>query len=200
MHKPVAPMLPFHCKVFHKPPTQAPSRDAAKIVHIAKQGGPETSTQLARFRHDVAEKIAPVQTVIEAGRLSLLVSEVARQHFPKMQEATHQTARWQHTEVKQRIKDMWKARRSYKREDGKARRVTLEAALGRWRTWSSYYRLYKQHRERCRTTKKTYILEQMNIAEKQPVATISVYCTRSYDRLHPNPEEAGHNFAIRKGK
>ena len=112
------------------------------------------------------KKIAPVQTVIEAGRLSLLISEVARQHFPKMQETTHKTARWQHTEVKQGIKDMWKAWRSYKREDGNARRVTLEAVFGRWRTWSSYYRLYKQHRERCRATKKTYILEQMNIAEE----------------------------------
>ena len=92
-------------------PTQAPSIDAEKIVQLAKQGGPEASAQLARFRHDVAAKIAPVKTVIEAGRLSLLISEVARQHFPKMKETTNKTARWQHTEVKQGIKDMWKARR-----------------------------------------------------------------------------------------
>ena len=122
MHKPVAATLPFHCKVFHKPPTQAASIDAEKIVQLAKQGGPEASAQLARFRHDVAEKIAPVKTVIEAGRLSLLISEVARQHFPKMKETTNKTARWQHTEVKQGIKDMWKAWRSYKREDGIAKK------------------------------------------------------------------------------
>ena len=57
MHQPVAATLPFDCKVFHKPPTQAPSIDAEKIVQIAQQGGPEASAQLARFRRDVAEKI-----------------------------------------------------------------------------------------------------------------------------------------------
>ena len=100
------------------------------------------------------------------GRLSPLVNEVARQHFPKMRENTHQTARWQQTEVQQGIKDMWKAWRLYRREDGRTKRITLEAVLGRWRTWSSYYKLYRRHRERCRTTKKTYILEQMHVAEQ----------------------------------
>ena len=162
----MAATLPFHCKVFHRPPAQAPGIDADKIIQMARQGGPEANAQLARFRNDVAEKIAPIRTVIEAGKLSLLVSEVARQHFLKIRETTHQTARWQQTEVKQGIKDMWKAWRLYKREDGKTGRITLEAVFGRWRTWSSYYKLYQRHRERCRTTKKTHILEQMHIAEQ----------------------------------
>ena len=166
IHKPVAATLPFHCKVFHKPPTQAPGIDAEKIIQIAKRSGPEANAQLARFRIDVAEKIAPIRTVVEVGRLSPLVSEIARQHFPKMRESTHQTARWQQTEVQQGIKDMWKAWRLYRREDGRTKRITLEAVLGRWRTWSSYYKLYRRHRERCRTTKKTYILEQMHVAEQ----------------------------------
>ena len=165
IHKPVAATLPFHCKVFHKPPTQAPGIDAEKIIQFAKRSGPEANAQLARFRIDVAEKIAPIRTVVEVGRLSPLVSEIARQHFPKMRGSTHQTARWQQTEVQQGIKDMWKAWRLYRREDGRTKRITLEAVLGRWRTWS-YYKLYRRHRERCRTTKKTYILEQVHVAEQ----------------------------------
>ena len=40
------------------------------------------------------------------------------------------------------------------------------AILGRWKTWTRYNQLYTKHKERCRTTKKAYILEQMCIAER----------------------------------
>ena len=166
VHKPVSATLPFHCKVFHKPPTRTPGIDAEKIIHIAKQGGPEASAQLAGFRADIAEKIVPIQTVAEMGQLSPILSEVAIRHFPKLRDDTRQVARWQQAEVRQGIKEMWKAWRLYRREDGQTRQVTLAAVLGRWRTWSTYYKLYRRHRERCRTTKKQYILEQMHIAEQ----------------------------------
>ena len=72
-------------------------------------------------------------------------------------------ARWQQPQVKQGIKDMWKAWRLYR---SSARDVTLGAIFGRWRTWTSYYQLYKKHKEKCRTSKKTFILEQMDLAEQ----------------------------------
>ena len=166
VHKPVSATLPFHCKVFHKPPTRTPGIDAERIIHVAKQNDPEASAQLAGFRADIVEKIAPIQTVAEMGQLSPILSEVAARHFPKQRADARQVARWQQPEVQQGIKEMWKAWRLYKREDGQTRQVTLAAVLGRWRTWSTYYKLYRRHRERCRTTKKQHILEQMHIAEQ----------------------------------
>ena len=166
MRKPIVATLPFHRKIFHKPPAPAPCIDAEKIVQIAQHGGAETQVQLEQFRRDIAEKIASVKTMHEVGNISMLVSEVARKHFPKIQERTTTTARWQQIEVKQGIKDMWKAWRSYKRDTGVTVQVTLEQTFGRWKTWSSYHKLYRQHKERWRTTKKAYILEQMSVAEK----------------------------------
>ena len=196
IHKPVAATLPFHCKVFHKPPTQAPGIDAEKIIQIARQGGPEADAQLARFRNDVADKIAPIRTVVEAGRLSLLVGEVARQHFPKMRESAHQTARWQQTEVKQGIKDMWKAWRLYRREDGRTRRIIRwrlclgDGGLGRPTTNCT-----DDIEKGVEPPRKPTSLSKCTSPNKLPAATISAYCTRSFDRLRPNPGEAGHNLA-----
>ena len=94
-HKPVAASLPFHCKVFRKPPAPAPRIDADVIAQLAQTPDRHADPRVAQFRQAVAEKIAPVTTMLDAGRLSLLVGEVAAQYFPKAQERSESVARWQ---------------------------------------------------------------------------------------------------------
>ena len=163
MHRPVAASLPFHCKVFHKPPAPTPRIDADVIAQLAQTPERHADPRVAQFRQAVVEKIAQVTTRLDAGRLSLLVGDIAAQHFPKAQEKSESVARWQQPQVKQGTKDTWKAWRLYR---SSARDVTLGAIFGRWRTWTSYYQLYKKHKEKRRTTKKTFILEQMDLAEQ----------------------------------
>ena len=163
MHSPIIASLPFHCKVFHKPPTHTPSIDAERIAQLAQASDKHDDPQVKRFRQAVTERIASVSTMLGAGQISLMVNEVARQHFPKAKEKTETVVRWQQSPVKQGIKEMWRAWRMCRNSTSNA---TLEAIFGRWRTWTSYYQLYKRHKERCRTVKKDFILEQMRTAEQ----------------------------------
>ena len=109
MHKPVIASLPFHCKVFHKPPAPTPSIDTERIVQLAQARDRHVDPQVTQFRHAVAEKIESVSTMLGAGQISLLVSEVARLHFPTVNEKPATVARWQQPPVKQGIKEMWRA-------------------------------------------------------------------------------------------
>ena len=148
MHSPIIASLPFHCKVFHKPPTHTPSIDAERIAQLAQASDKHDDPQVKQFRQAVKERIASVSTMLGVGQISLMVSEVARQHFPKAKEKTDTIVRWQQSPVKQGIKEMRRAWRMYRYSTSNA---TLEAIFGRWSSWTSYYQLYKRHKERCRT-------------------------------------------------
>ncbi|CAE7226209.1 unnamed protein product, partial [Symbiodinium natans] len=58
---------------------------------------------------------------------------------------------------------MWRAWRKYRSCN---KDTTLKAAIGRWKTWAQYNKLYKKHKEHCRTAKKDYLLQQMSTAEQ----------------------------------
>ena len=128
MHKPVAASLPFHCKVFHKPSAPTPRVDADVIAQLAQTHERHTDPRVTQFRQEVAAKIAPVTTMLDAGRISLLVGEVAAHYFPKEPEKAHTEVRWQQPQVKQGIKDMWKAWRLYR---SSTRDISIGAIFGR---------------------------------------------------------------------
>ena len=165
-------------------------------MQLAQATNRRADPRVAQFRQAVAEKIEPVTTMLDAGRLSLLVSEVAAQRFPKVQARSESIARWQQPQVKQGIKDMWKAWRLCR---GSTRDVTLGAIFGRWKTWTSYYQLYKKHKEKCRTTKKTFILEQMGIAE-QAANSHNQRLLYPVVRTLRNQRGAGLSCVMRKGR
>ena len=83
---------------------------------------------------------------------------------------------------------MWKAWRHYRSSN---KDTTLRAIIGRWQTWTRYNQLYKKHKDRCCTTKKAYILEQICIAERaaqshnqrQVVRTLAPKAKRSRPQL-----------------
>ena len=137
--------------------------DAEKIVQLAQTADPRTNPEVAQFRLEVQEKLASVNTVPEAGSISTIICDIAAKHFPKQTQSSSKIVRWQQPHVQEGIKDMWKAWRQYR---SNTKDTTLRAILGRWKTWTRYNQLYTKHKERCRTTKKTYILEQMCIAER----------------------------------
>ena len=58
---------------------------------------------------------------------------------------------------------MLKAWRHYRRHTSN---TTLKALMARWRTWMQYAKLYCRHRDRCRTTKKQFLLDHMQMAEE----------------------------------
>ena len=162
-HKPVVATLPFSYRIFHKPNKPAPQVDAEHIVRLAQTADPCTNPEVAQFRLEVQEKLASVNTVPEAGSISTIICDIAAKHFPKQTQSSSKIVRWQQPHVQEGIKDMWKAWRQYR---SSTKDTTLRAILGRWKTWTRYNQLYTKHKERCRATKKTYILEQMCIAER----------------------------------
>ena len=162
-HKPVVATLPFSYRVFHKPNKPVPQVDAEKIVQLAQTADPRANPEVAQFRLEVQEKLASVNTVPEAGSISTIICDIAAKHFPKQTQSSSKVVRWQQPHVQEGIKDMWKAWRQYRSSTND---TTLRAILGRWKTWTRYNQLYTIHKERCRATKKAYILEQMCIAER----------------------------------
>ena len=163
IHTPIVATLPFFHHVHHKPTELQPKVDAAQIVKLAQAKDPHSDPAVARFRSEVQEQLAAVNTVSDAGNISQIVCQVAAKYFPQETPHTDKLARWQEPRIKQGIKDMWKAWRKYRSCN---KDTTLKAAIGRWKTWTQYNRLYKKHKEHCRTAKKDYLLQQMNTAEQ----------------------------------
>ncbi|CAE6949094.1 unnamed protein product [Symbiodinium sp. CCMP2592] len=141
----------------------SPLVDTERIIQLAQIPDPSAIPEIASFRSELATQLDHVRTVADAGTISDIVQRVAATHFPKAQPNAAKITRWQQSQTRMGIKDMWKAWRYYRRS---TRDTTLRAIIGRWRTWTQHYKLYKQHKETCRTTKKAYILEQMQIAEQ----------------------------------
>ena len=163
MHKPVIATLPFFYRVFHKPSRPVPQVDADKIVQLAQTADPRANPEVAQFRLEVQEKLAGVNTVPEAGNISTIICEIAAKQLPKETQSSDKIVRWQQPHMQEGIRDMWKAWRHYRNS---TKDTTFRAIIGRWRTWTRYNQLYTKHKERCRITKKAYILEQMCIAER----------------------------------
>ena len=163
MHKPVVATLPFSYRVFHKPTKPVPQVDAEKIVRLAQTADPRANPEVAQFRLAVQEKLASVNTVPEAGSISTIICDIAAKHFPKQTQSSDKIVRWPQPHMQEGIRDTWKAWRYYR---SSTKDTTLRAILGRWKTWTRYNQLYTKHKERCRTTKKAYIPEQMCIAER----------------------------------
>ena len=182
IHTPIVASLPFFYHVYHKPTELKPKVDATQIVQLAQAKDPHSDPAVARFRSEVQEQLTAVNTVSDAGNISQIVCHVAAKYFPQETPHTDKLTRWQEPHIKQGIKDMWKAWRKYRSCN---KDTTLKAAIGRWKTWAQYNKLYKKHKEHCRTAKKDYLLQQMNTAEQaaqnhnQRLSPLVSGCTRS---------------------
>ena len=116
---------------------------------------PDSVQEIVQFREAVKQK--NLSTTQEIGSVSKIVQSIAARHFPRTTQTTPTITRWQQPGIKQGIAGMWKAWRRCRRS---SRDITLQGLSGRWRP------LYKQHKNRCRTTTKTYLLERMQEAEQ----------------------------------
>ena len=150
-HLPFIATLPFCYQVFRKPPAHTLQADTERIVQLTQVEDPDSVKEIVQFREAVKQKLENLSTTQEIGSVSKIVQSIAAQHFPRTTQTTPTVARWQQPGIKQGIADMWKAWRHYRRS---SRDITLQALIGRWRTWAQYTKLYKQHKDQCQTTRR----------------------------------------------
>ena len=164
LHSPIMATLPFRYTQFRSSSHKPVQADIEKIVAIAKDPHRETDPIVVEFRKEVATKLQQLKTIEDVGNMiSMIIQAVAAKHFPRFPPSDAKLARWQQPHIQQGIAHMWKAWRHYRRHTSN---TTLKALMARWRTWMQYARLYRRHRDRCRTTKKQFLLDHMQMAEQ----------------------------------
>ena len=163
LHSPIIATLPFRYTQFRSTSHKPVQADIEKIVAIAKDPHRETDPIVVEFRKEVATQPQQLKTIEDVGNISMIVQTVAAKHFPRSPPSDTKLARWQQPHIQQGIAHMWKAWRHYRRHTSN---TTLKAPMARWRTWMQYAKLYRRHRDRCRTTKKQFLLDHMQMAEQ----------------------------------